>query len=127
MVGVADDEMAERVAEVLERTDRAIVLNADDPRCLALRSVATSARHVLVSRDAGSVAQHCGAGGEAVYRSRYRDGEWIMLAAGTVQTPVINVAEVADERAAMAAAALAWAQGISADVIRQTLGSLSRE
>ena len=127
VVGVADDEMAERVAEVLERTDRAIVLNADDPRCLALRSVATSARHVLVSRDAGSVAQHCGAGGEAVYRSRYRDGEWIMLAAGTVQTPVINVAEVADERAAMAAAALAWAQGISADLIRQTLGSLSRE
>ncbi|MEX0581388.1 MAG: Mur ligase family protein, partial [Mycobacterium sp.] len=129
-------QMAELKAQVLERAERAVVINADDPLCMAMRSRAGTPRHILVTRrpDAPAVRAHRDAGGEAVFIAD-RDGEsWIVLATGAAEEPLMGVSAIpatmngllrVNEMNAMFAAGLAWAQGVELNVVRRALGSFS--
>lgn len=62
------DEMAVHKRQVIERTSGTAVLNAEDPRCLAMRKHAPAQHIVLVGRSAvhPEITRHCEAGGTAV-------------------------------------------------------------
>lgn len=126
------EQMAELKAEVLQRATGAVVLNAEDPLCLAMRSRAGAARHVLVARTpaAGAVVEHRRQGGEAVFLDGRGGRPWIVLAAGASETDLMPVHDVPatvngllpfNETNALFAAAVAWAQGVDAGVIRAAL------
>ncbi len=127
-------QMAELKAEVLERATEAVVINAEDPLCLAMRARAGTSRHILVARkpDAEAVVEHRRQGGEAVFLDQRRGQPWIVLAAGPVITELMPVHDIPatlrgmlpfNETNALFAAALAWAQGVDIDVIRRALSS----
>jgi cyanophycin synthetase len=137
-IGVAGidtlEQMAELKAEVLERATGAIVVNAEDPLCLAMRARAATGRHILVARtpDIDVIAEHRRHGGEAVFIDSREGIPWIFLATGESDTALMPVHAVPatmnglltfNESNAMFAAALAWAQGIDNETIRQALGS----
>lgn len=126
------EQMAELKAEVLQRAQHAIVINADDPLCMAMRSRAGTDRHILVTEEqsAPAVADHRRAGGEAVFVGRHAGAAWIVLATGTREQHLVPVDEIPatmngllrfNISNAMFAAALAWAQGIAPETIRQGL------
>jgi cyanophycin synthetase len=127
-------QMAELKAEVLQRATNAVVINADDPLCLAMRARAGTDRHILVSRDSTNpaVREHRSQGGEAVFVRLHEAEQWIILAIGDAETLLMPVDAVPatmngllrfNTSNAMSAAALAWAQGIDPDTIRLGLGS----
>ena len=126
------EQMAELKAEVLQRATNAVVVNAEDPLALAMRSRAGTDRHILVARQANSVASHRREGGEAVFLAE-RDGQpWIVIAGGGEETMLMPTHEIPatmngllrfNETNAMFATALAWAQGIDTATIRRALGS----
>ncbi len=128
------EAMAELKAEVLERATGAVVVNAEDPLCLAMRSRAGTDRHILVSRTPAveAVVEHRQQGGEAVFLDQRARRTWIILATGDAENPLMPVDDIPatmngllafNETNAMFAAALAWAQGIDTDTIRIALGS----
>ncbi len=125
------DQMAELKAEVLERARVAVAVNADDPRCMAMRHRAGTDRHILVAERPETVAGHCRSGGEAVYCRTVEGRPSIVLAIGGREDVLIAVDDIPATRAgllrfnvtnAMFAAALAWAQGLETDTIRRGLG-----
>lgn len=128
------EQMAELKAEVLQRATRAVVVNAEDPLCLAMRARAGTSRHILVARTpaAPAVVTHRQMGGEAVFID-IRDGRpWIVVAAGENESALMPVHDVPatmngvltfNESNALFATALAWAQGIGTDAIRTALSS----
>ena len=128
------EQMAELKAEVLERATEAVVVNAEDPLCLAMRARAGTDRHILVARTpaAPAVSEHRIQGGEAVFIDSRHGVPWIVLATGESETPVMPVHDIPatmngllafNESNAMFAAALAWAQGIEIGAIRQALST----
>lgn len=126
------DEMAGLKAEVLERASAAIVVNAEDPRCMAMRARAGTDRHILVATEPEAVSVHRADGGEAVYCRTVDGRASIVLAAGSRENILMAADEIpATENGllrfnvvnAMFAAALAWAQGIDLDTIRVGLRS----
>lgn len=131
--GIASlDEMARHKAQVLEHAAKAIVVNADDARCLQMGQLPGLPRKILVaaSADNSAVLAHRKAGGHAVYRQT-RDGlDWVCLAMGA-QTeflmPVNDIAATDHGRwplmaqNALFAIALAWAQGVSLETIRHSV------
>lgn len=128
------EQMAELKSEVLARAHHAIVVNADDPLCMAMRARAGTDRHILVTSEpnAPTVVQHRGSGGEVVFLGQNGGDPWIMLATGESETPLMPVSEVAAAMNgllrfnvinAMFAAALGWSQGIDSDTVRRALGS----
>ena len=70
------EQMAELKAEVLERAGRAIVINADDPRCLAMRSRAGTDRHILVGGAEGPAIDEHRRAGEKPCSSSRRRSSW---------------------------------------------------
>ncbi|MCB0933207.1 MAG: hypothetical protein KDB71_15080 [Mycobacterium sp.] len=128
------EQMAELKAEVLRRASEAIVINAEDPLCLAMRARAGTDRHIMVARtpQAPAIVEHRRRGGEAVFIDS-RDGRpWIILAAGSSETDLMPVHDIPatmnglltfNESNAMFAAALAWAQGIDTGIIRTALSA----
>ncbi len=62
------DEMAVHKRQVIERTTGTAVLNAEDPRCLAMREHTPAQQIVLVGRNAAhpEIKSHCEAGGTAI-------------------------------------------------------------
>lgn len=127
-------QMAELKAEVLQRATAAIVVNAEDPLCLAMRARASTGRHILVARtpEADAVAEHRRGGGEAVFIGTRPGGRMIILAAGATETELMLIDEVpatmngllaCNESNALFAAGLAWAHGIDNDAIRRGLAS----
>ena len=128
------EQMAELKAEVLARARRAVVVNADDPLCLAMRSRAGTDRHILVSRDRANpaVAEHRRRGGESVVLQD-RDGRvCIVLSAGERDDVLMAAGDIPatrngllrhNETNAMFAAAMAWAQGVDTATIRAELGA----
>lgn len=132
------EAMARLKAEVLERASEAIVVNADDPLCLAMRTHSRARRHILVARDAhlAALGQHLAAGGEGVF-TQLRDGiPWIVLAQGSVHTPLMPLADIpatmggllaCNETNALFAAALAWAQGVTPETIRAALSGFAND
>ena len=113
--------------DVIDRTTRVVVMDADDPRTPALLARVGGASPVLLATDPAGVAGHRAGGGAAVFIADCDGRKWILLADGDVEAPVISVDELGEngpDRAAMAAVALAWAQGVDIGVIRAVLGSL---
>jgi cyanophycin synthetase len=130
------EEMAWLKAEVLERASRAIVVNADDPLCLAMRSRTGAPRHILVSRNAQTPAlrMHLDEGGHGVFVQLHYGHPWLVFAEGAVQTPLMPLADIPatmngllrfNEFNALFAAALAWAGGVSSDNIRAALSTFA--
>lgn len=130
------EQMAELKAEVLERARNAIVVNADDRLCMAMRTRAGTDRHVLVTGDptSDSVVEHRSAGGEAVFVDQHEGADWIVLASGDTQTPLMPVGEIPatmdgllrfNVENAMFASAMAWVQGIDTGIIRQALSKFT--
>ncbi|MBY0442330.1 MAG: hypothetical protein K2Q25_09380, partial [Mycobacteriaceae bacterium] len=128
------EQMADLKAEVLERARHAVVVNADDPLCMAMRSRAGTDRHILVTSQPTSpaVAEHRCQGGEAVFTDQRQGAPWIVLSAGDAEEPLIPVDAIPatmngllrfNVSNAMFAAVLAWAQGIDIGTIRRALGS----
>lgn len=130
------EQMAVLKAEVLERARNAIVVNADDRLCMAMRTRAGTDRHVLVTGDptSDSVVEHRNAGGEAVFVEQHEGADWIVLATGPSQTPLMPVGEIPatmdglfrfNVENAMFASALAWVQGVDTGTIRRALSNFA--
>ena len=127
------EQMAELKAEVLERAGLAVVVNADDPLCLAMRSRAGTDRHILVgSTDNTAIREHRRAGGEAVFVAERDGAPCVVLASGSGEQTLMPVRDIPaamngllrfNISNAMFAAALAWAQGITLESIRRGLGT----
>lgn len=135
-IGVAGietlEQMAALKAEVLERASQAVVVNAEDPLCLAARQRAKAARHILVARNAQipAVTMHCAAGGDAVVIQSHFGQPWVVLVQGAAQTPLMPLHDIPatmrgllcfNESNALFAIGLAWAQGLPLEVIRQAM------
>ena len=130
------EQMAELKAEVLQRARHAIVVNADDPLCMAMRSRAGTDRQILVTDHPSdpAVRGHRRAGGEAVFVGQHDGAAWVVLATGGHEQPLIPVDDIPatmngllrfNVSNAMFAAALAWAQGIAPETIRHGLASFA--
>lgn len=119
-----DADVVDLHTDVLHRAHRAIVVNADDPLCMDLRLRIPGPRHVLVTRDAGSVALHCAVGGDAVFIETVDGQNWLTLAEGENRTRLMcPVGSGPAPLPVLFAAAVAWAQGVDADVIGTVLAS----
>ena len=130
------EAMAEVKGRLIERAHAAAVLNADDPRCLAMRSRAPCERIVLVaeSGDQVDLVAHREAGGDAVFLSPHRDGDHLTLARGSDARDLMPIADIpatmnglieSNVFNARFAAATAWALGIEAQAIRRALSGFS--
>jgi len=130
------EAMARLKAEVLERAVHAVVVNAEDPLCLAMLESAGAPRHILVSGDfsAPELQRHLAAGGSGVFRRMIEGTFWIVLAEGSRHSPLMPLGEIPatmngllqfNEINALFAAALAWAQGIPAGIIRKSLATFA--
>lgn len=127
-------QMAELKAEVLQRASQAIVVNADDALCLQMRTRARVSRHLLVAREAHNPAVmiHREAGGQAVFVAERKKQLWIVLADGLEETLLMPLYAIPatmngllrfNESNALFAVALAWAQGLPLEIIRQAMAS----
>lgn len=130
------EQIARLKAEVLTRAQIAVVVNADDPLCLAMLAFAGTQRHILVARTSSvpALQAHLAQAGEAVFTQVHEGQSWVVLAHGATQTPLMPLSEIPatmngllknNESNALFAVALAWAQGISLALIRKALASFS--
>lgn len=130
------EEMARLKASVLERATQAVVINAEDPLCLAMRQYTRAPKHILVARDSSTPAlrDHLGQGGAGVFAQVRNGTAWIVLAEGLTQLFLMPLEDIpatmngllpVNEINALFAAALAWAQGISPEIIRKALATFS--
>lgn len=94
-------------ADAVQRARSALVLNADDPACLALRSL-TSRRIILVTADPGqpAVAEHRRAAGDVVFT----DVDGRIIGASGERDTVLRTGP--NTPSSMFAAAVAWALGL---------------
>lgn len=128
------EAMASLKAEVLTRASQAIVVNAEDPLCLSMRLTATAPRHILVARDEQhpAIRAHLAQNGEAVFVQVQQGKPWIVQAQGATHTMLMPLHDVPasmnglfrfNEVNALFATALAWAQSVEPDCIRQGLST----
>jgi cyanophycin synthetase len=129
------DEMAALKRKVLDAARKAVVLNADDPRCLGVvPEFASSVRTFLFSRDAASSAlrNHRAHGGDVLYV----DGEMIAWGLGANTVSLLRASEIPVTKDglfwqhasnAMAAAGLAIGLGIDIETIREGLRRYGKE
>lgn len=128
------DEMANLKAGVIRRARNAVVVNAEDPRCLKALETVSAPRHILVAMSAGApaLAAHLERGGDGVFLTRDSDdgAEWITMARGAQRVPVLKVSDIPatlqghlrfNVMNAMFAIALADAQNLPGDAIRAGL------
>ena len=96
--GVLDlDQLAVVKRQVIENSRDAAVLNADDPRCLAMAAFSSASRVVLFSGKApqGELARHIAAGGMAVYTRPDHDGHGTLCYYdGTSEMHLIELTEI---------------------------------
>jgi len=135
--GIANlDEMAVLKAEVLARARHAVVVNAEDERCLSMLSHTQARHHILVAQspDTPALSAHVQKGGQAVFCKKHLEVFWIMLVENSVITPLMPLAEIPatmqgllrfNESNALFAIALAWAQGIPLQLIRNAMSSFT--
>ncbi len=133
------DDMAVLKRKVLDAARKAVVLNADDPRCLKLApEFSRSVRTFLFSRnwDSQALGEHLARGGDALFLDKHDGNETIMVASGSNTTPLLRTAELPvtvnglfwqHASAAMAAAALAIGLSIDMDTIKEGLKRYGRE
>ncbi|MCA9174071.1 MAG: cyanophycin synthetase, partial [Planctomycetales bacterium] len=126
------EELAKVKRTVVEVAQDTAVLNADDPRCLAMADH-TEARHLCyVTRDPGHqlVREHIQAGGRGVVLEQGIAGKMITLYEGGSHIPLLwthLIPATLDGRAehnvqnAMFAAAIAYSMGVKLEEIRHGL------
>jgi cyanophycin synthetase len=130
------DEMARLKSEVLARANDAVVVNAEDARCVEALGQATAPRRILFARNGESPAlvSHRMAGGEAVFLDEREGVRWVVVAEGARGAPLMPAGDIPatmngrlpfNESNALCAVALAWAQGVPFDVIRKALEAFS--
>lgn len=130
------DAMAQLKAEVLARARQAVVVNAEDPRCMAVLSQAGCARHILVAMhaDAPHLRPHLEQGGEAVFAALHHGQRWVVIAQGAQQQALMPLADVPatmagrlpfNESNALFAITVAWAQGIPLDTIGKAMATFA--
>ena len=127
------DEMARLNAHVLQRATQALVVNADDTRCLQMGQQAGLPRRILVSASGDNnptVLAHRMAGGHAVFPYANSGLDWVCLAAGQSAEPLMPMGDLAATdhdgsplmaQSALFAIALAWVQGIPLVHIRTAM------
>lgn len=137
--GVLDlDAMAAVKGSVVVAAERAVVLGADDPRCLAMQAQARAPATWLVSRnpDHPALAEHAAKGGQAITLARH-DGRAHLARLGPAGLePLIAVDEIPaawggraafNVTNALFAAALALAHGLPASVVRDALSTFTTD
>ena len=133
------DDMLALKRKAVDAARKAVVLNADDPRCLALApEFSRSLKTVLFSRDAkcSAIRDHVAHGGDALFLD-LRDGqEVIVVASDSCEVPLLATADVPATHGgliwpngsnAMAAAALAIGLGVELETIRGGLRRYGKE
>ncbi len=133
--GIASRADLARIKSVVARRARkTLVLNAEDPLCLAMRQGATAPHVCLVGRNAGTPAlrAHVEAGGAAVMLRPSADGDLMVLVERGIAEPLMATAAIPATLGgrhvgkvwnALFAAAIAQAMGSSLDHVRQGLRS----
>lgn len=127
------DDMVAVKRKVVDVARKAVVLNADDPRCLALADeFKPRLRTILFSKSAetSAIRSHLASGGEALFLAK-RDGrETIVVASASNEIPLLAPDEIPATNGgliwyhglnALAASALAVALDIDHDAIRRGL------
>ena len=132
------DEMARLKAQVLERATEAVVVNAQDELTLAMLEHSTAPRRILVSTqdDAPAFLSHLEADGEGLFLQTHQGERWIAHAQGSQITFVLPIKDVPATVGgayghncvnALFAVALAWAQGLPLNVIRQGMSTFQND
>ncbi|MEE8439330.1 MAG: Mur ligase family protein, partial [Micropepsaceae bacterium] len=133
------DDLAKLKRKVLDAARKAVVLNAEDPRCLALAAeFSPNIRTILYSRNGETEAlrEHLRRGGEVVFLSKEDGPEAIVAAKGSEVTRLAKSAELPSTAGgifwpqttnAMAATALAMGLGIAFDAIAEGLMRYGKE
>jgi cyanophycin synthetase len=133
------DDMVAVKRKILDIARKAVVLNADDPRCLALaEEFKPRLRTILFSKSAETTAirSHVAAGGEALFLTK-RDGrETIVVASQSDEIPLLATDEVPATNGgliwfhgvnALSASALALGLDVGHDAIRAGLRRYGKE
>lgn len=126
------DEMAAHKRQLIERASAAVVLNAEDPRCLAMAAHSAAEEVILIAQSADhpAIQAHCQAGGRSIVLIPGKISNEICILDGTVSTPIVAASQIPatmDEKAffnvenAMAAAALCTGLGINNELIAKGL------
>ena len=127
---IADMARVKRI--VAEAATGTLVLNADDPLCLAMRETAVADHIYLVTMesDTTAVVTHAAAGGRSARLVKEKDAELLMLDDDGGPTILMNVADVPatfggaarhNVQNALFAAALARGMGVEIEHIRAAL------
>jgi len=130
------DDMANHKRQVIERTTGTVVLNAENPRCLAMQTYSDAREVILIAHnvDHPAIQTHCQAGGKAIVTVSRASGDEICIVDSSGLRRLLSVNQIPatfDGKAlfnvenAMAAIALAIGCGISIDTIINGLGSFS--
>jgi len=130
------DDLARLKATVLERAARVVVLNADDPRVMAISSRSAVKRRILTSLNADNpvVAAHLAGGGEAVVSCTIDGVRWLVYRRGNAEQRVIALSEIPaamgglltfNEINAQTSIAISVGLGLAVDVIRRGLSMFS--
>jgi len=126
------DELARVKRLVAEGARKAVVLNAEDDRCLAMASHSPAKKLCLVATDKDNrhVESHIAHGGQAVFLEEIDGRRHIVLFEGKRFLTVIETASIpasfnnmafCNVENAMFAAAIAWEMGVSVDAIGEGL------
>ena len=81
------------------RARHAVVINADDPLCLAmLEHAKPGVRQILVASGElhPAVEAHLAASGQAIFVARVGSEPWVVWADGAAQSPLIRLAVIPD-------------------------------
>ncbi len=122
------DDLARIKRLVAEGARQALVLNAEDPLCLAMASCSPASRHCLVavSGVTPAIARHLADGGRAAVLERQSGGEMITFLTGGQRQAVLAIADIPAAHGGLAAcngtnalfaAAIAWEMGVETENI----------
>jgi cyanophycin synthetase len=127
------EEMAILKYEVLKRSRKSIVVNADDPLCMKMISKEETKKIYLVSYDNNNkeeIKKHSMNGGSSVYIEYRNDIRWIILEQGLKSEYLMPINDIPatmnglikfNEFNSLFAVAMAWAQNINLEIIKKAL------
>ena len=123
--------------KILDGARKAVVLNADDPLCLALAAeFKPRLRTILVSTSLETVANHVASGGEALFLAKREGREVIVMMSPSGEVPLLANDEISATDGApiqflgvdaLSAAALAIGLDVGHDAIRAGLRRYGRD
>ena len=88
------EAMAQVKLDVLRRAREAVVVNADDPLCLAAAAHAGCRRIILAAQSEAPVRAHLARGGEAVFLDSCDGREMVVMAQGLERRPLMGTHEI---------------------------------